>query len=221
MCSPLSAYFSPPSSPSTISIKKNMDKKDKEALAAMVRITNENLGYTPTTPTGFNDLSRQIQQITGDTLSPSSIKRIWGYIPYKGDFSQTTLNILARYNGMKDWESFKRSLPNNTSTDDQSGFHDNSIIDTRKYQPGDIIQLSWNDGKECELECVGPMRFRILRSENIKLKTSDIVTLHTLCIGQPVYISDIMRGDIYFTAYVGAKKGGLLSIREKKCEKSG
>ena len=195
-----------------------MDRENKEALAALVRITNENLGYEPTTPTGFNDLSRQIQQITGDSLSLSSIKRIWGYIPYEGDFSTTTLNILARYNGLKDWESFKKSLEDNTNTDDQSGFHDNAIIDTGKYRPGDRIELSWNDGKVCELECVGPMRFRIVKSENIKLKTSDIVTVHTLCIGQPVYISDIIRGNIQFTAYVGAKKGGLLSIRETLSE---
>lgn len=187
---------------------------DKKALAAIVRITNENLGYEPTTPTGFNDLIRQIKQITGDSLSLSSIKRIWGYIPYDGEFSQTTLNILARYNGMKDWESFKKSIEQNTGNDDQSGFHDNTIIDTGKYKPGDMIELGWNDGKQCDLECVGQMRFRVLRSENIKLKTSDIVTLHTLCIGQPVYISDIIRGDIQYTAYVGAKKGGLLSIRE-------
>ena len=191
-----------------------MKKEDKEALAAMIRITNENLGYTPTTPTGFNDLGRQIQQITGDTLSPSSIKRLWGYIPYEGKFSSTTLDILARYNGMKDWESFRKSLQENPASDDESGFHDNNITDTSKYTPGDRIELSWNDGKECELECVGRMRFRVLRSENIKLKTSDTVTLHTLCIGQPVYISDIIRGDIHYTAYVGAKKGGLLTIRE-------
>ena len=187
---------------------------DKEALAAIVRITNENLGYEPTTPTGFNDLSRQIRQITGDTLSLSSIKRLWGYIPYDGEFSPTTLNILARYNGMRDWESFRKSLSENTVADDESGFHDSDIIDTNRYRPGDRIELSWNDGKACELECVGQMRFRVLRSENIKLKTSDTVTLHTLCIGQPVYISDIIRGDIHYTAYVGAKKGGLLSIRE-------
>lgn len=187
---------------------------DKEELAAIVRITNENLGYAPTTPTGFNDLSRQIRQITGDTLSPSSIKRIWGYIPYKGKFSQTTLNILARYNGMKDWESFRKRLRENPAGDDESGFHTDTIIDTSKYRPGDRIKLSWNDGKQCELECVGPMRFHVLSSENIKLKTSDTVTLHTLCIGQPVYISDIIRGDIHYTAYVGAKKGGLLSIQE-------
>ncbi|MDE6697530.1 MAG: hypothetical protein K2K25_11685, partial [Muribaculaceae bacterium] len=167
--------------------------------------------------------SRQIKQITGDSLSLSSIKRLWGYIPYDGEFSPTTLNILARYNGMKDWESFKKSIEQNTGVDDESGFHDDTITDTSKYKIGDKIVLSWNDGKECELECVGHMRFRVLRAENIKLKNSDIVTLHTLCIGQPVYISDIIRGDMQFTTYVGAKKGGLLSIQEviKNCKKSG
>ncbi len=193
---------------------------DKEALAAIVRITNENLGYEPTTPTGFNDLSRQIKQITGESLSLSSIKRIWGYIPYDGEFSPTTLNILARYNGIKDWETFRKSIQSNPQPDDESGFHDDKIIDTTKYKTGDRIVLSWNDGKECELECVNPMRFRVLRAENIKLRSSDIVTVHTLCIGQPVYISDIIRGDIQFTAYVGAKKGGLLRIQEFPMQKN-
>ncbi len=191
-----------------------MNKEDKEALTAIIKITNENLGYRPTTPTGFNDLSRQIQQITGETLSTSSIKRIWGYVHYNKSFSPTTLNILARFNGMKDWEDFKKILRENPPTDDDSGFHNENIIETNKYSSGDRILLSWNDGKQCELECVGHMRFRVLKSENIKLKSSDIVTLHTLCIGQPVYISDIIRGDIHFNNYIGAKRGGLLSIKE-------
>lgn len=201
-------------------MRKKKEITEKEALAAIVRISNENLGYEPTTPTGFNELSRQIQQITGCPLSLSTIKRLWGYVPYEKDFSRTTLDILARYNGMKDWESFKRSLSENTTPDDESGFHNDSIIETSKYKTGERIELSWNDGKECELECIDRMRFRVIRSKNIKLKTSDIVTLHTLCIGQPVYLSDIKRGDIQYTAYVGAKKGGLLSIRELSTDAS-
>lgn len=76
------------------------------ALEALVDITNNNLGYVPSTPTEFNELSRLIQQKTGRSLSLSSIKRIWGYVKYEGFPSVTTLNILAQYNEFKDWESF-------------------------------------------------------------------------------------------------------------------
>lgn len=72
------------------------------ALEALVDITNNNLGYVPSTPTEFNELSRLIQQKTGRSLSLSSIKRIWGYVKYEGFPSVTTLNILAQYNEFKD-----------------------------------------------------------------------------------------------------------------------
>lgn len=191
-----------------------MEKRD--ALEALIRITNEKLGYEPNTPSEYNDLILQIKKTTGDTLSLSSIKRLWGYVKHSGDFSPTTLNILARFNGIKDWESFKRSIEKEVSVtnDEESGFHSDAMIDTGKYKPGERLALGWNDGKGCELECVDNLRFRIVKSMNIKLKEGDIVTLHTLCIGHPVYVSDIQRNDVHFASYVGAKQGGLQSIKE-------
>ena len=81
-------------------MKKNL------ALEALVDITNSNLGYIPSTPAEFNELSRMIQQKTGRSISLSSIKRIWGYVRYEGFPSVTTLNTLAMYNEFKDWETF-------------------------------------------------------------------------------------------------------------------
>lgn len=191
-----------------------MEKSD--ALEALVRITNENLGYEPTTPSEFNELLMRIQKTTGHTLSLSSIKRLWGYVKYNGTFSPTTLNILARFNGKKDWESFKRSIEKEVeiTNDDDSGFHSDTMIDTGKYKAGDRIQLRWGDHKGCDMKCVEHMRFKVERALNIKLKEGDIVTLHTLCIGHPVNVSDIVRDDMKFTSYVGAKKNGLRSIKE-------
>ncbi len=191
-----------------------MEKSD--ALEALVRITNENLGYEPTTPSEFNELLMRIQKTTGHTLSLSSIKRLWGYVKYNGTFSPTTLNILARFNGKKDWESFKRSIEKEVeiTNDDDSGFHSDTMIDTGKYKAGDRIQLRWGDNKGCDMKCVEHMRFKVERALNIKLKEGDIVTLHTLCIGHPVNVSDIVRDDMKFTSYVGAKKNGLRSIKE-------
>lgn len=191
-----------------------MEKRD--ALEALIKITNENFGYEPNTPSEFNDLICQIKKTTGESLSLSSIKRLWGYVKHKGDFSPTTLNILARFNGIKDWESFKKRIEAEVpvTNDDESGFHSDSMIDTGKYRPGERLSLNWNHGKGCEMECVDHMRFRVVKARNIKLKEGDIVTLHTLCIGHPVYVSDIVRDDVRFAAYVGAKKGGLQSIKE-------
>lgn len=56
------------------------------------------------------------------------------------------------------------------------------------------------------------MRFRINKSNNIKLEPGDTFNLTTICVGHPFYISDIERGDLHIPAYYGAQRGGILNI---------
>ena len=181
------------------------------ALETLVEITNNNLGYIPTTPTEFNELSRQIEKKTGRSISLSSIKRIWGYVRYEGFPSVTTLNNLAKYNGFKDWNAFLSSKTV-TRLNEDSGFFEESVVNPVDLKPGDRLLLKWGKDKSCEIECTLPMRFRVKKSHNIKLEAGDVFTLHTLCLGHPIYISDIVRGDTILPAYIGAKKGGLTSL---------
>ncbi len=187
-----------------------MDKQ--QALKSLIQLTNTTLGYIPSTPTEFNTLSRKIQQRTGDSISPSSIKRLWGYVSYKSFPSVTTLNILAQFNGFTDWIAFTNSLYPNESTED-SGFLVDSMANTSKLEAGERLALSWDADKSCELECITDMRFRVNKSHNIKLLAGDTLTLHTISIGHPIYVSDIVRGEDHIEGYIGAKKGGLRSFK--------
>ena len=178
------------------------------ALEVLVDITNTNLGFSPASPSEFNELCLSIQEKTGRTISLSSIKRIWGYVNYKGFPSLSILNILSQYNGFKDWDTFV-----NGNLDDESGFLDESVIHATSLRRGERVALTWNSCKSCEIECIDPLRFRVIKSQNIKLQPGDTFTMHTLILGLPLYITDIVRGDISLPAYIGAKKGGLSSIK--------
>ena len=179
------------------------------ALETLVEITNTNLGYVPSTPTEFNEVCRLIQKKTGRSISLSSVKRIWGYVKYEGFPSVTTLNNLAQYNGFKDWESFIIEKPEISS---RSGFLEGSVIQGGRMKIGERLSLCWAEGKSCEIECIGSSRFRVSKSENIKLLTGDTFTLHTICLGQPLYITNIRRDNLLIPAYIGAKNGGLATI---------
>ncbi len=186
----------------------------EEALVALVKLTNENLGYVPTTPSEFNELSRRIQSKTGRGLSLSSIKRIWGYVSYTAFPTVTTLNTLSQFNDFNDWETFLNfGKPDNG---EDSDFMNGSAVKADDLKEGDYLLLEWGSGKGCEIECIGSRRFRVVASSNIKLQPGDEFTLHTLCIGHPVFVSDIERGEERIPAYVGAKKGGLISWRLKE-----
>ena len=180
------------------------------ALETLVELTNANLGYVPSTPTEFNDLSRMIKAKTGRSISLSSIKRIWGYVRYEGFPSVSTLNNLAQYNGYKDWDTFMLGYISDRGAD--SAFLKESVVSADNLTAGDCLLLSWGDGKSCEIEYLEAMRFRVNDSRNIKLEPGDTFTVRTLSLGHPLYVSDIRRGDMYLPAYIGAKKGGLTKI---------
>ncbi len=186
-----------------------MDKK--LALDTLISITNHNLGFTPTSPTEFNNLALSIRKKTGREISISSIKRLWGYVTYDGFPSVTTLNILAQFNDYRTWAAFLLSDAVNTF-DSDSGFMAESVVNADNLNNGDRILLTWSGEKSCEIEYISHQRFRINKSHNIKLKPGDTFTLHTISIGLPIYITNICRGDERFPAYIGAKKGGIVSI---------
>ncbi|SFD59007.1 hypothetical protein SAMN05518672_102523 [Chitinophaga sp. CF118] len=56
----------------------------------------------------FEKLSDAIQETTGVTLSITTLKRIWGKLPYNNIPATTTLNTLALFSGFRDWREFKQ-----------------------------------------------------------------------------------------------------------------
>lgn len=182
-----------------------MDKN--HALEVLIDITNTNLGFSPSSPSEFNELCLSIKSKTGRSISLSSVKRLWGYVHYEGFPSATTLNILAQYNGFKDWDTYQSG-----NIDEESGFLEESVIYATMINPGERLALAWNSNKSCEIECIAPLRFRVNESQNIKLEPGDTFTIHTIILGLPLYISDIERGDTIIPAYIGAKKGGITTI---------
>ncbi len=185
-----------------------MDKTT--ALKALIELTDKTLGYTPSTPTEFAELSLLILKKTGHSLSVSSIKRIWGYVRYDSFPSTTTLNILAQYNNFRDWDTFL--LSHNGTDFDDSGFVDETAVCVERLTPGDRLLLKWGQGKSCEIEYLSHFRFCVNQSRNIKLLAGDTFTLNVICQHHPLYISDIHRGDSRIPAYIGARKGGIKSI---------
>lgn len=183
----------------------------KLALQTLIQITNKNLGFTPKTPTDLNELSWTIQKKTGYTISLSSLKRLWGYVDYKSFPSPNTLNILSRFNDYDDWEDFLKSnelAPAGETSEYLSG----SVVDAESLNIGDNLKINWEYDKSCELEYLGDHRFKIIESENIKLQSGDIFTMHSVCVGLPFFAAEISRGSEIIPGYVGAKNNGITSI---------
>lgn len=185
----------------------------QKALESLVQICNSNLGFIPTTPAEFNELSARIFLKTKQRISVSSIKRLWGYVKYENFPSRTTLNILARFNDFKDWETFQQEISFDHK-DSSSGFVDGSLVNANALNIGDKISVKWEPNKGCILEYISYLRFKVLESDNIKLLPGDTCTINSICIGLPLFVSNIQRDGIIIPAYIGAKSGGVTEIKE-------
>lgn len=186
---------------------------NRKALESLIHITNCNFGYVPSTPTEFNQLALAIKQKTDSKISLATIKRLWGYVRYDQNPTLTTLNVLCKYNDFKDWETFIADISlDSANVNASSGFLDHKVINANSLNLGDRLHLKWQDSKECELEYIAYLKFKVLYARNIKLEQNDICTLHSVSVGLPLFISNIQRGSMIIPAYIGAKKGGVQSI---------
>lgn len=68
-------------------------------------------------------LSSNVLDVTGEYLSPATLRRIFGFLLTNSNPSRVTLDILSRYLGLNDWDHF-------TNNNKQTPSNQYSIIDT-------------------------------------------------------------------------------------------
>lgn len=184
---------------------------NEKALKDLIRITNENLGYKPCTPSDFNQVIISIRKKTGQTISQSSIKRLWGYVHYSNTPSQNILNVLSRFNDFDDWDDYLRRY-GQRGIDESSHFIDENMIESDSLTVGDKLTLRWEKDKDCMLEYLGDHRYKVMDSHNIKLLKDDEFTMHSITVGLPFFAADINRGIERIPGYIGARSSGIKSI---------
>lgn len=186
--------------------------KSKKAIASIVKAIEEAVGFKVETPKTFELLRQIIFQRTGEYISATTLKRIWGYLDEPLQTRHTTLSILARTIGYKEWDDFlhnresglpERKIPSTPS-------FGRSINVTADLQDGDRIKLYWNPGRECLIRYIGNMQFVVEESKKTRLKPGDTFFCHLIIAGHPLYLSNLVQGVSEPVAYVcGRIHGGI------------
>ena len=81
----------------------------KTAIQLLRENVEKKAGRRMMTPKDFDFLSESIFEEIHTRISPSTLKRIWGYLQNDNTPRSTSLNILANYVGYDDWDSFMAS----------------------------------------------------------------------------------------------------------------
>lgn len=184
-----------------------MPNKQIPELNYLLTEVEKKYGRPIKTTTDFEALSVVIEHDTGDLLSASTLKRLWGYVSLKPDPRISTLDILSRYLGWKNFEEFRMWLK--TTPDFESAFFTAKIINVSDLAQGTRIIIGWNPNRVVELEYLGEHRFTVISNENSQLRKDDEFELTSLMLDYPLFISRIFRNGEYTPSYVAGKIEGL------------
>ena len=184
-----------------------MANKQIPELAYLLTSVERKYGRRIATTTDFESLSVVIEHDTGELLSASTLKRLWGYVSLKPIPRLSTLDVLCRYIGKRDFKAFCDSLKDESFYD--SGFFSAEYVDVRDLKTSASVTIGWNPNRLVCLKYLGKSEFEVVASENSKLLPGDRFQLSHLILGYPLYISSILRDGIETPSFVAARSDGL------------
>ena len=92
------------------------------------------------TSTDFYDFSLVMERLTGNHISPSTLKRMWGYVNDTHKPRRLTLDLLSRYLDYEDYQAFLRWLKTNTKYN--SSFFSARQLISSEQATGTTIEIS-------------------------------------------------------------------------------
>ncbi|HAE25137.1 MAG TPA: hypothetical protein DCG33_07330 [Prevotellaceae bacterium] len=167
------------------------------------------------TPYDFEFLAGVIWERLHENISPTTLKRLWGYIDGADTTRRTTLCLLSQFLGFADWEAYLASLA--TRTDIESAAFEGEGIHINNLQPGDRVEVTWLPNRRCVFRYEGDARFTVVEAEHAKLHAGDTFDTTCFLVGKPMYLDNLQRDEVPSTkesvSYVAGSKNGLNSVK--------
>jgi hypothetical protein len=163
------------------------------------------------TPKDFQWLSDEIFSRLHRTLSPSTLKRLWGYIDGADKTRNSTLEILSRFLGFANWDEFVESISQEGNSNAVLSPH----IEAKELKKGDLVKVSWRPNRRCTFRYLGKEQFVVETAENSKLKVGDTFYCSLFILGEPLYLSRLVQGNNPPVDFVVGNKGGLCELERE------
>ncbi len=156
-------------------------------------------------PKDFDFLSRQIQGYTQESISMSTLKRMWGYVATTCKPSLFNLDLLSRMVGYPDWAAFCQDDSGTAS----SRFFVKSKLISAALEMDEQVKLTWCPGRIVTIKFLGNDSFQVLESVNSKLDVDDTFVCHQFVEDEPLYLSNLHHFGRQPCNYVCGRNGGI------------
>ena len=184
-------------------------KKTSPEIHELKKRIEDHLKRKMKAPSDFIFLSGVVWERTHQTMSPTTLKRLWGYIDGADETRSSTLDILSRTLGFEDWDGFLASIAADNGSDPVLSPH----ISTQELNEGDRIYVSWKPDRRCTFRYLGESSFVVEQAENSKLKAGDTFSASLFILNEPLYLSNLVQGSNPPTPFVVGNRDGLCELQ--------
>ena len=191
---------------STFAVAKDMNKNAPEIAALRRDIENE-LKRRIKTPYDFEFLAGVVWERLHENISPTTLKRLWGYIDGADTTRRSPRCRLSQFLGFADWEAYVASLA--ARTDIESAAFEGEGVHIDDLKKGDRVEVTWLPNRRCVFRYEGDAHFTIEEAENAKLHAGDSFDAVCFIIGKPMYLDNV-----HGASYVAGSKNGLNSVKK-------
>ena len=168
------------------------------------------LGMRPATPADFETLIAQVWLRLHENIALSTLERLWGYIEGANNTRRSTLNILSRFVGSRDWDDYTSRLLSEEHGSSHPFIAEG--VHTQDLQPGQQLEVTWLPNRRCVFRYLGDMRFEVVESVNSKLSVGDTFISTFFLKGQPLFMDQLLQSAQPPVSYVAGNNGGLQSV---------
>ncbi len=179
---------------------------EQEHLAALREAVENRYGQSMNSPSDFAGLCDQVALVLGEQISMSTVKRVWGYVTGYATIRVSTLNILSRYAGCRDWRDFCDTL----SSPDVSSFPTGDVVALSTLRVGDHVEVTWSPGRRIVAQNLGQGRMRVVESQRSKLAVGTTFSCTGFVNGEQLMLTQVeTAGTDHTKTYVCGKRGGV------------
>lgn len=175
-------------------------------IAHLRKHVEEAAGITVKTARQFEALTELISSRTGVLLSPTTLKRIWNYLDEPVTPRRTTLDVLARFCGWRDFTDFESG----NKPEIESGNIGGRVIRVgENIRIGERVRLFWHPARVCDIEYLGNLRWQVISSEGTRLQSGDTFSCPVIIAGEPLYLDNLIHEGTRPGIYVCGRRTGI------------
>jgi len=148
----------------------------------------------PASLADFEQLSAAIEEATGDHLNTDTLRRLWGA---KRDSYRSvrlsTLNILARYAGCKDFADYCERQRREAQTESETT-RERQTVYAADTEQGTEVVIGWQPDRVCRLRYKGGEQWEVVSAENSRtLQAGDVFRCAAMTAGEVLYGEKLLR----------------------------